>query len=198
VEPVRVVPVPAGRTADLPAPLLALMVVCLDLGVDDELDVDGKKEGSLAGAYVGWESAKAVTAALSATLRRVTIDRAVGITSGMLIASEPVSKRSARPDAHLDTALDRSKIYGIFDRRHVTAHTCHQHVLHRPATPSLVHALPDRTAYFETGSQLLCSRAHDVSSRSSIAVSACLSTSAAGRSASITRMRSGSARASSS
>jgi hypothetical protein len=100
VEPARVVPVPvlAGRTADLPEPPVAfeppvaLMVVCLDLGVDDELD--GKKEGSLASAYVGWESAKAVTAALSATLRRVTIDRAVGITSGMLIASVALFPRS--------------------------------------------------------------------------------------------------------
>jgi len=71
---------------------------------------------------------------------------------------EPVSKRSARPDAHLDTALDRSKITVIFDRRHVTACTCwaipddRQHALCHPASPSLVHARPDRTAYFETGS----------------------------------------------
>ena len=36
--------------------------------------------------------------------------------------------------------------------RHVTARTCHQHALRRPASPSLVHERPDRTAYFETGS----------------------------------------------
>jgi hypothetical protein len=52
---------------------------------------------------------------------------------------EGLSKRSARPDAHLDAALDR----------HVTACACHQHALHRPASPSLVQAHPDRTAYFE-------------------------------------------------
>ncbi|HYM44946.1 MAG TPA: FAD-dependent oxidoreductase, partial [Solirubrobacteraceae bacterium] len=48
--------------------------------------------------------------------------------------------RHAR-NASLDTALDR----------HVTARTCHQHALRRPASPSLVHERPDRTAYFETG-----------------------------------------------
>jgi hypothetical protein len=41
-------------------------------------------------------------------------------------------KKSGTPDASLDTALDR----------HVTARTCHQHALHRPATPSLVHERP--------------------------------------------------------
>jgi len=41
----------------------------------------------------------------------------------------------------------------IFDRRHVTARTCHQHALRHPAAPSLVHERPDRTAYFEAGSQ---------------------------------------------
>jgi DNA-binding transcriptional ArsR family regulator len=66
---------------------------------------------------------------------------------------EPVSRRSSRPDAHLDTALDRSKIPWIFDRRHVMACACHQHALRHPATPSLIHEHPDRTAYSETGSQ---------------------------------------------
>ena len=56
---------------------------------------------------------------------------------------EPVSKRSARLDAPLDTALDR----------HVPACPCYQHELHRPATPSLVQRHPSRTAYFETGSK---------------------------------------------
>jgi hypothetical protein len=42
-------------------------------------------------------------------------------------------------DASLDTALDR----------HATACACHQHALHRPATPSLVHERTGRTAYFE-------------------------------------------------
>src|ERR1700739_1632775 len=41
-------------------------------------------------------------------------------------ALEGLSKRSARPDEHLDTALDR----------HVPACTCHQHALRRPASPS--------------------------------------------------------------
>ncbi len=30
---------------------------------------------------------------------------------------------------------------------------CHQHALHRPASPSLVHERPDRTAYFKTRSK---------------------------------------------
>jgi hypothetical protein len=46
------------------------------------------------------------------------------------------------PDASLDTALDR----------HVTACTCNQHALRHPASPSLIHERPDRTAYFETRS----------------------------------------------
>jgi uncharacterized protein len=56
---------------------------------------------------------------------------------------EAVSKPGARPDASLDTALDR----------HVTARTCHQHALHRPATTSLAHKRPDRTPDFETASE---------------------------------------------
>jgi uncharacterized protein len=41
-------------------------------------------------------------------------------------------KKSGTPDTSPDTALDR----------HVTARTCHQHALHRPATPSLVQERP--------------------------------------------------------
>jgi 4-amino-4-deoxy-L-arabinose transferase-like glycosyltransferase len=41
-------------------------------------------------------------------------------------------EKSGTPDASLDTALDR----------HMTARTCHQHALHRPATPSLDHERP--------------------------------------------------------
>jgi len=53
-------------------------------------------------------------------------------------------------------ALDRSKIHGIFDRRHVMARACHQHALRRVGghpIPSLVHEHPDHTAYLETGSE---------------------------------------------
>jgi hypothetical protein len=59
---------------------------------------------------------------------------------------EPLSKRSARPDASPDAAPDR----------HVPAWPCYQHGLHRPASPSLVHERPDRTAYFESGSSEAC------------------------------------------
>jgi len=51
----------------------------------------------------------------------------------------------------MDTALDRSKINRIFDRRHVTARACHQHALRRVGghpIPSLIHEHPDHTAYF--------------------------------------------------
>jgi Aminotransferase class-V len=69
-------------------------------------------------------------------------DRRAASRARGLRALEPLSKRSARPDASLDTALDR----------HVPAWPCYRHGLHRPATPSLVHERPDRTAYFESGS----------------------------------------------
>jgi hypothetical protein len=48
-------------------------------------------------------------------------------------------KMSGTPGPSLDTALDR----------HVTSCTYNQHALRRPATTSLVHERPERTAHLE-------------------------------------------------